>query len=383
MEILKGNLKGDELTVYVFGRIDSTDSSDYEKAIFAEKKKKHSKLILDFSGVSYISSAGLRVILKLAKSEKELRIINVSNDVYNVFEMTGFTQIVHVSKTLREISIEGCPLIGRGAYGRVYRLNGDTVIKSYYRGNPVEDIERERELAKEAFVLGIPTAISYDVVKVKEECFGAVYEMIDSDSLLSCLQKHPENYKTYVKYYVNLLNTLRTTSTEDERIPYATKDIEHRLELIKPVTESGLYKAIAKKLSTLKDKNIIVHGDCHFKNVFVTNEGLLLIDMDTICKGDPILELANLYRTYVCFEEIDPGNIMKFFQIDPDFTKQLFFDVYEGLIEKDREAYLTKIRFLAYFLLLSHYAEKKEKYPEFIEKVKAILVDEVEKFKSF
>ena len=41
MDILKGNLNGDELTIYVFGRIDSTDSSEYEDAIFSEKKKKH------------------------------------------------------------------------------------------------------------------------------------------------------------------------------------------------------------------------------------------------------------------------------------------------------------------------------------------------------
>ncbi|MCR5079399.1 MAG: anti-sigma factor antagonist [Bacilli bacterium] len=383
MELVTSKLDELELTLFLFGRIDSTSTAAYEAAINKERKQRHTSLVLDFKGVEYISSAGLRLMLKLAKAEKSLRLVNTSAEVYNVFEMTGFTQILNVSKALREISIEGCPLIGKGAYGKVYRIADDTIIKSYFRGNPIEDIERERELAREAFVLGIPTAISFDIVKVKEECYGAVYEMIGSDSLMSALLKHPENYDTYVSYYVELLDKLRNTETDDPHIPLARKDLDYRLGVVKGVVGQELFQKIERKIHSIKDKPTLVHGDCHFKNVFVSPEGLILIDMDTICKGDPIIEIANLYRTYLCFEEIDPGNTMKFFSIDPSFTKKLFFDVYDRLYKENRDEELPKVRFLAYFLLLSHYAEKPEKYATFLSRVKEILEREIDSFESF
>ena len=117
-------------------------------------------LVLDLDTTRYISSVGLRLILKIKKEHDNFKIINANSDVYEVFEMTGFTDIIDVSKAYRRISTEGCKVIGEGFYGRVYRLTPDTIVKVYFRGGDVADVIRERTLAKTAFVLGVPTAIS-------------------------------------------------------------------------------------------------------------------------------------------------------------------------------------------------------------------------------
>ena len=67
--------------------------------------------------------------------------------------------MTEVRKAYRVISVEGCELLGQGANGRVYRIDPDTIVKIYLNPDSLPEIQRERELARLAFVAGVPTAI--------------------------------------------------------------------------------------------------------------------------------------------------------------------------------------------------------------------------------
>ena len=78
------------------GRLDTTTAPELEKAINGEGDELKC-LVLDFKGVDYISSAGLRVILTAQKKmnvQGEMELINVSEAVMDIFEMTGFADIL-------------------------------------------------------------------------------------------------------------------------------------------------------------------------------------------------------------------------------------------------------------------------------------------------
>ena len=80
----------------VDGRLDTTTAPELEKAINAEGDDLKN-LVLDFKGVDYISSAGLRVILTAQKKmnvQGSMELINVSEAVMDIFEMTGFADIL-------------------------------------------------------------------------------------------------------------------------------------------------------------------------------------------------------------------------------------------------------------------------------------------------
>ena len=77
------------------------------------------QLTVDIADLDYISSSGLRILLTLAKRYEQFKIIEVSNKIYDVFNMTGFTKIMTVERALRQLSIEGCELIGIGGVGTV------------------------------------------------------------------------------------------------------------------------------------------------------------------------------------------------------------------------------------------------------------------------
>ena len=95
-------LDKDILYIAVEGRIDASNAAAAEEKIFGIKKENPGKhTVLDADKLEYISSAGLRVILKLKKEDPKLAIINVASDVYEVFDMTGFTDMVTIEKAYR------------------------------------------------------------------------------------------------------------------------------------------------------------------------------------------------------------------------------------------------------------------------------------------
>ena len=137
------------LTIICEERIDSSNAdvfaSECEQILSSNQ---FSSLVLDFAKTMYISSAGLRVILKLAKTYQDFKVINVSIEVYDIFEMTGFSTIIKVEKGMREVSVEGAELIGDGFCSKVYRLNKDTIIKVITNTTDLNDIQRELNLCE-------------------------------------------------------------------------------------------------------------------------------------------------------------------------------------------------------------------------------------------
>lgn len=87
---------GQTVTMCVTGRIDAMTASTLDKELRAAGESADA-VILDLSGVTYVSSAGLRVILSLHKQMSRkggLRLRNVCADVMEVFDLTGFKEII-------------------------------------------------------------------------------------------------------------------------------------------------------------------------------------------------------------------------------------------------------------------------------------------------
>ena len=86
----------EESTIALAGRLDTTTAPALEKAI-TEEMESTKKLILDLKEMAYISSAGLRVLLGAQKKIQKfgsMKLINVCEEVMEVFEMTGFADIL-------------------------------------------------------------------------------------------------------------------------------------------------------------------------------------------------------------------------------------------------------------------------------------------------
>ena len=91
-------LEDGKLTIKVVGRIDSTTAPELEESM-KESIEGVTDLTFDFEGLEYISSAGLRVLLvgqKTMNTQGEMRVINANESVKEIFEVTGFNDILTV-----------------------------------------------------------------------------------------------------------------------------------------------------------------------------------------------------------------------------------------------------------------------------------------------
>ena len=194
-----------ENTIKLGGRIDSNNAKQFEGELLEAVGENAGTVTLDAEELEYISSAGLRVFLKLKKSIKgNVNVTNVSPEVYDIFEVTGFTSLLSVKKALREFSVEGLEKIGTGGTADVYRIDEDKIIKVFKPNYIPSMIENEGKMAKNAFVFGVPTAISYDTVKVGDK-YGVIYEMLNADDILHHILKDPENTDKYIDIFADLI----------------------------------------------------------------------------------------------------------------------------------------------------------------------------------
>ena len=95
---IEKNFVGSAITLKVSGRLDTTTAPTLEAAV-SEAISGCDALVLDFAGLEYISSAGLRVILKAQKamvSKGGMKVQHVSETIMEIFEITGFSDILTI-----------------------------------------------------------------------------------------------------------------------------------------------------------------------------------------------------------------------------------------------------------------------------------------------
>ncbi len=293
------------LTISLSGRVDTSNSQDVEKQIEEMRKAApNTTTVIDAKNLEYISSAGLRVLLRLRKEDPQLSIINVSSEVYDILDMTGFTEMITVKKAYRQLSVEGCEIIGKGANGAVYRYDAETIVKVYFNSDALPEIQRERELARKALVLGINTAIPYDVVLVGDS-YGTVMELLEATSLSKMIKKDPEHLDLPLKYFIDMLKQIHSTNVKSGDMPNMKQVALDWASFDRAYLPKEMGDKLYTMVENVPDQHTMLHGDYHTNNVMVRSGEAILIDMDTLCMGHPIFELGSMFNAFVGFSEID------------------------------------------------------------------------------
>lgn len=95
---IEKTINGNELVVAVTGRLDTATSPQLESEL-KDSLEGISCLVLDFAGLEYLSSAGLRVLLaaqKIMNKQGEMTVKNVNDTIAEIFEVTGFCDILNI-----------------------------------------------------------------------------------------------------------------------------------------------------------------------------------------------------------------------------------------------------------------------------------------------
>lgn len=92
-------LENNKLTIYLEGELNSYNSEEVEKEIEEiTKNNSFSSIVLDFKDLSYISSAGLRIVIRLKQLYDDTSIINAQKVVFDIFNMVGLTNAINIKQ---------------------------------------------------------------------------------------------------------------------------------------------------------------------------------------------------------------------------------------------------------------------------------------------
>lgn len=287
--------------IKVQGSVTSVNAAEFEKELFDVISGQD--LTIDAEELTYISSAGLRVLLKKKKALKgQLILENVGTDVFDILDMTGFTQLLTVRKGMRQLSVEGLTEIGHGQNGHVYRIDPDTIVKVFRSNIDYSMVCNEIAKAKAAFMIGLPTAISYDVVKVGD-CYGVVYELLNARDLSDCMKEDPAHRDDYIRLFASVMQEMHTMEVESDQFTSARATTLGALPYMKGrvFTEEEYEKAKAI-VENVPERKTFIHGDCHAGNVMLQGDELMFIDLSCAGCGHPIFDLMSMYLTAACHQ---------------------------------------------------------------------------------
>ena len=348
------------LRLGIEGRVDTNTAPGIEtdiNEIFAANE--FDALVLDLSDLAYISSAGIRVLLRLLKTYSDLRIENTSSEVYEILEVTGITTLIPISKKMgevsvgsekmREFSVDGLEKIGAGFNGTVYRLDDETILKVINETIPLEDIQKERDTSQKAFLSGIPTAISYDVVKAGNQ-YGIIYELLNSQSYMNKLRENQDKLEELGKELGKFTHRVNSTVIDD-----TFDDIKQlqlaKIDRAKDVLGEDDHKMVRHLFEVIPESNTFVHGDLHPGNVLIQNDGTLFLDMafsgnSASGYGHPIFDLISFTQPVIGAVEDHPEE--DFVSAFNGLTKKQNYELWDayikGYFDTEDEAYIERVK---------------------------------------
>lgn len=327
-------------------RISSDNSSELLEQIRDEAKKAgQSELILDAAQTGFISSAGLRALMTLKNEGVCFEIINVVPQVYEIFDMTGFTLIFKIRRKMREISAEGLEVIGKGATSTVYRLDNDQILKVFNDALTLDDIQGEISRTKKAFLKGIVTAISYDVVRVGDS-YGAVYEFLNAKTLSEVMRENPDRVDELASMHANLVRKMNRIILDKQTFGSAKENYLRRLDQLKDYCPPSTLSKMRAIIEAVPERETFIHGDVHTNNIMVENDHLVLIDMGATRCGHPIFDLMSVGLMRAYCDGVDDAFTLRFDGKDRELIKRAwnqFLKVYFNTDDKERLQMIHRI----------------------------------------
>jgi len=289
---------GAATTLAMDGRLD-VDTIDALKSVLTSVTTE--QIVFDMRGCVFVSSIGIREILKAHRERNRsggsIALVNVNKDVMDIFRITGMSEMMEIKALAREISMDGLEFLSAGVCGKCYRMDRETVVKLYNDGIDASIAEREKEYAKAAFVLGIPTAISYDVVACGSQT-GVVYEMLDAELFSVVIRADIGNMIVHGR----MLAAVAKAIHEVEPAPGVFPDIKERfrgyireMDFFLPEADIAF---LLRKLEDIPDAGTCVHFDIHSSNIMIRDGEPVIIDMGDLSTGSFLFDIGLLLTIY-------------------------------------------------------------------------------------
>ena len=115
------------------------------------------------------------------------------------------------------------------------------------------------------------------------------------------------------KYYIDMLKNIHSIEVKDGIVPDMREIALSWIGNVKSHLEEEQVEKLRTLLEGIPKVNNMLHGDYHTNNIMIQNGEPVLIDMDTLCMGHPVFEIASMFNAFVGYGEINEKNIFDFY----------------------------------------------------------------------
>lgn len=194
----------------------------------------------------------------------------------------------------KTISLAGLKPFAKGTTAECYRLDDETILKLYYIKYTENRVQLEKERARAALIVGIPTAISFDMVRV-EERNGVIYEAVNGPTVSEQIISQPATAFETGKTCAQIASVIHSARGSKTGLPPASEKYRIALQKQDYLPESAV-RDMEAFLDELDQEDRYVHGDFNTNNIILTPDGPLFIDIGMLSVGSPLFDIAT-----VCF----------------------------------------------------------------------------------
>lgn len=295
---MSGDLAASILTVRIPPRLDVNTAPALEQTLELAGVR---ELILDFDACEYVSSAGIRMILKafqrLSRVGGAMVVKNVAGEVYGIFDISGLAQMIPLERKLREISLDGLEPLSAGVCGECFRLDEETVVKLYREGVDPSIAAQEKRHARAAFVMGIPTAISYELVVCGTRT-GVVFEMLEAELFSSVIRNDVANLDLHARTLAEVMKRLHAAKGDPAVLPDMKARFRGYIEQIGGYLSDQESRFLLERLEAIPEADTCVHFDLHSSNIMIREGEPVIIDMGDLSIGSYLFDVGLMYTIY-------------------------------------------------------------------------------------
>jgi uncharacterized protein (TIGR02172 family) len=299
-------------TLYITGMIDGANA---DKIVSAMGKGRD--YLLDLSKADGIDFAGQRSLFHARKGGLFFSISNAPVNIAEALDSSGVSKFISVCKKPVDYDINSCEIFGGGFTAESFNnFDNDSMMKLYFDFIEQSAVEKEKRYAQTAFMVGIPTPMSGELIQVGNRK-GVVFERVmNKKSMSRAIADDPEHVEKYAGQFADMCLNLHKTPCDKAIFP-STAEAYRKSVMDSKVCDDKEKKAIIDFLGSVEDTGVCNHGDLHMGNVLLTGKDSLFIDMGDFGYGNPLFDLGMVYYVSHC--------------ISPEMTDDLYHNTIDTM----------------------------------------------------
>lgn len=193
---------------------------------------------------------------------------------------------------MREVPIEGARLICETVTSMCYQLDEETMVVLDIAPEPLAEIEREKQNARETFILGLPAIFSFEMVQCGDR-YGIIYEHLRAKTLGQQVMDDPDGFDHYLDLFTALSKSIHRTKVDPMRFRSMKDDYADKVARLGDRITRDEAAAALRLIDAVPNRDTYIEIGYQPSRVFFQDDSLFMNFFAFSGYGHPIFDVAN------------------------------------------------------------------------------------------